>query len=392
MRMALYGVFVGLVMCAVSPAGAVDVTIGMLRVEEPERQPLSRLDLPADDDGFAGARVGINDNATTGGFLGHTYDLVASSAPSDGAVAALDALLADGARFVLVDAAADTMLSLADRALETGAVIFNVSAPDDRLRGQDCRANLFHTTASRRMLADGLAQYLVWKQWTEWLLVSGEHPGDVSKANAFRNAARKFGADIEDELTFEDTGGARRSDSGYVLVQKQIPVFMQEADDHDVVVVADESALFGVYLPYRTWEPRPVAGDAGLRASIWHPAHEGYGATQLQRRFEKEAGRRMTDVDYAAWAAVRSIGEAVTRTSAGDAETVKAYMLDEAFELAGFKGLPLTFRPWSQQLRQGIILGDGRNTVSISPQAEFLHRTNRLDTLGVDSAESACDL
>jgi ABC transporter substrate binding protein (PQQ-dependent alcohol dehydrogenase system) len=167
---------------------------------------------------------------------------------------------------------------------------------------------------------------------------------------------------------------------------------MQEADDHDVVVVADESELFGVYLPYRTWVPRPVAGDAGLRATIWHPAHESYGATQLQRRFERLANRRMNDVDYAAWSAVRAIGEAVTRTGAGDVDTLTAYMLGEEFELAAFKGLPLSFRPWSRQLRQAVFLGDGRNLVSISPQDEFLHRSNRLDTLGVDAPESDCDL
>jgi ABC transporter substrate binding protein (PQQ-dependent alcohol dehydrogenase system) len=392
MRVKLAGACLAATLTAGAPTLAVEMTIGHLRVEGQMRAPISRLDLPPEDDGFAGARLAVADNATTGGFLGHTYELVAAMSDPDGASAALDTLLADGARVILVDADADTLLALADRAAEAGAAVINVSATDDRLRGADCRANMLHTAASRRMLADGLAQYLVWKQWDEWLLVSGEHPGDVAKAEAYRAAARKFGAEIEDELTFEDTGGARRSDSGHVLVQKQIPVFMQEADDHDVVVVADESELFGVYLPYRTWEPRPVAGDAGLRATLWHPAHESYGATQLQRRFERLSNRRMNDVDYAAWAAIRSIGEAVTRTGAGDVETLTAYMLGEEFELAAFKGLPLSFRPWSRQLRQAVFLGDGRNLVSISPQDEFLHQSNRLDTLGVDAPESDCDL
>jgi ABC transporter substrate binding protein (PQQ-dependent alcohol dehydrogenase system) len=392
MRSALLGALAAAVACIAGPAHAVDVVIGMLRVEQQARAPLSRLDLPPDDDGFAGARVAIADNATTGRFLGHRYELAAATAAPEMAGSTLDDLLGLGARFILLDAGADATIAMAERAAQAGAVIMNVSAPDDRLRGRDCRANLFHVAASRRMLADGLTQYLVWKQWSDWLLVAGDHPADVAKAEAYRAAARKFGADIGQELVFEDTGGARRSDSGHVLTQRQIPVFMQQAGAHDVVVVADQSALFGAYLPYRTWAPRPVAGDAGLRASIWHPAHEGYGATQLQRRFERDANRRMTDIDFAAWAAVRAIGEAVTRTNAGDVGTLTAYLLGDAFELAAFKGLPLTFRPWSRQLRQAIFLGDGRNVVSISPQQEFLHQRNRLDTLGVDAPETECQL
>lgn len=377
---------------AAGPSAAVEISIGLIRVARDAPQPISRLDLPPEDEGAAGARLGLEDNATTGGFLGHGYALVEAETDAAGAVAALEAMLARDVRMVLAVADAESQLALADRAAEAGAVILNVSARDDRLRGADCRANLLHVAASRRMLADGLAQYLVWKRWDRWLLISGEHPADTAQAEAYRLAARKFGAEIEEALLFEDTGGARRSDSGHVQVQRQIPVFLQDAEDHDVIVVADESELFGVYLPYRTWAPRPVTGDAGLRPTIWHPAHEGYGATQLQRRFEALAGRRMTEIDFAAWAAIRAVGEAVTRAGTADPEALTAYMLGPQFELAAFKGLPLSFRPWSRQLRQAVLLADGRNVVSLSPQEGFLHQRNRLDTLGVDAPETDCDL
>ena len=73
-----------------------------------------------------------------------------------------------------------------------------------------------------------------------------------------------------------------------------------------MVLVADESDIFGEYLPYRTWEPRPVAGTQGLIASAWHRSQEQWGATQVQRRFEKFAGRWMIERDYTAWLTVRS--------------------------------------------------------------------------------------
>jgi hypothetical protein len=43
-------------------------------------------------------------------------------------------------------------------------------------------------------------------------------------------------------------------------------------------------------------------------------------------------------------------------------------------------------------LRQPILLFDGRNTVSVSPQEGFLHPDTTLDTLGVDRPETKCKL
>ena len=368
----------------------VSVRAAVLRVDAPSPLPLSRLDLPAEDDGFAGGRVATADNNTTGQFLGHVYATEEATATPETAGEALDRLVADGVGFVVVLAPAETVLALADRIQGQEVILFNAAAEDDRLRNEDCRANLFHTAPSRAMLADGVAQYLVWKQWTDWLLVHGSHPADIAKAEAYRRAAARFGAEITGELVFEDTGGARVSDSGHVLAQRQIPVFTQRAPEHDVVVVADENEVFGAYIPYRTWEPRPAAGDAGLVARTWHWSWEGYGSTQIQRRFEKAAGRYMSDLDYQVWLALRSVGEAVTRLGEADVAAVRDYLVSDAFELSGFKGVALSYRPWNHQLRHGVLLADGRLVVSVSPQDEFLHQSTRLDTLGYDRPDSTC--
>ena len=104
----------------------------------------------------------------------------------------------------------------------------------------------------------------MWKQWRRWLLVVGSHDNDKLYADALRRAAGRFGAKIVQERVFEDTGGARRTDSGIAQIQRQIPVFTQQAPAYDVLVAADESEVFAAYLPYRTWDARPVAGSAGL--------------------------------------------------------------------------------------------------------------------------------
>ncbi|MDY6962757.1 MAG: branched-chain amino acid ABC transporter substrate-binding protein, partial [Pseudomonadota bacterium] len=205
-------------------------------------------------------------------------------------------------------------------------------------------------------------------------------------------AATRFGGEILLEKEFTDKGTARRTDSGVVQIQRQIPVFTQDFPEHDVVLVADESEVFGTYVPYRTWTPRPVAGTAGLTPSAWHPASEQWGGTQIQNRFAKTHGRRMLWKDMAAWTAVRVVGEAVTRTQSADAGKTAQFLRSADFAIAAFKGQKLTFRSWNGQLRQPIFLGDGRSVVSTSPQEGFLHQVSELDTLGIDQPETRCAL
>lgn len=98
----------------------------------------------------------------------------------------------------------------------------------------------------------------------------------------------------------------------------------------------------------------------------------------------------MTDRDYAAWLAVRAIGEAAARTNATDHAAIVGFMRSERFELAGFKGARLSFRSWDGQLRQPVLLATPRALVSVSPQPGFLHQFSELDTLGIDKPETKC--
>ena len=371
-------------------AVAVDVRAAVLRVDYQKPLPISRLDIRPDDLGFAGGALADQDNNTTGSFLGHTYETIFRAATPDQAEAALDEIIAEGIKFVVVSAEAPELLALTDRAADAGVLVFNAEASDMALRDGECRSNLLHTATSYQQQADAVIQFAIWKKWSRLVLISGSNPPDIAMAEAYRKSARKFGAKIVEERVFEDTGGTRRTDSGHVLVQRQLPIFMQDLPEHDVVIAADASDYFAPYLTYHLWTPRPVMGAAGLRPVQMHGGHEAYGATQLQNRFEKLAVRYMRDVDYNAWIALRAVGEAVTRTGSDDPETVKAFLLSDQFELAGFKGHQVNFRDWNGQMRQEVLLFDGRITVSVSPQDGFLHQTALQDTMGLDRPESAC--
>ena len=107
----------------------------------------------------------------------------------------------------------------------------------------------------------------------------------------------------------------------------------------------------------------------------------------------KRFKRRMRAKDYQVWAPVRAIGEAATRTNSNDFDKMAAYLKGDDFELAGFKGLPLTFRKWNWQLRQPILLIQPAALVSVSPQEGFLHQVSVLDTgLGEDERETGCSI
>jgi ABC transporter substrate binding protein (PQQ-dependent alcohol dehydrogenase system) len=394
-KQAYFAALSAVLLLAALPAQAgegTEVKIGYLRLPHIQ-ETVSILDSPSPDDGIAGAKLAIEDNNTTGRFLGQTFtieDILVNS--GGGPAAALDSLVSRGVFLIVADLPAPSLLALSDAASKKGALIFNVGAAEDSLREENCRANVFHVAPSHSMLSDGLAQYLVWKQWKRWLLMKGSHPQDELFAAALERAAKKFGAKIVENRVYQDTGGGRRSDSGSVQTQRLIPVATQNASAYDVLVAADESEVFAGYLSYRTWDPRPVAGSAGLRPLSWDGSHEQWGAIQLQNRFMKLAFRRMNALDNNAWVAVRMIGEAAAHTASSDPTILRSYLTGPDFAIAAFKGQKQTLRPWNQQLRQPILLGDGRTIVSVSPQEGFLHQTTELDTLGIDEPETRCKL
>lgn len=374
----------GICLCGVAQA-EVTLDVTYLSVFEQLPPTLSNLDPEPENIGVAGAQVGLDDNTTTGRFLGHTYTL--KLVQLDEGADALDAARAalDATPFLILDAPPAMQMQIADLDVAQNAVIFNTSAGDRALRDTACRANLLHTLPSDNMRTDALAQFFLKRRWDDLVMISGTHPQDITYAEAMRASLTKFGMQLSGEKTWAFDADMRRAAS------QEVPLFTQDLGDYDALIIADELHDFGRYVLYNTWEARPVVGSEGLTAVTWSPAIEQWGAAQLQSRFEDAHARDMTSQDYAAWAAMRTLGEAVTRTNASDAATLRDYILSPDFELAGFKGRPLTYRTWNGQLRQPIAIAHPRALVAQAPLDGFLHQTNELDTLGLDQPESNCE-
>lgn len=378
-------ILVAVAIAAAAPARAeLTVPITYLRQEVKRPPVLSNLDPVPEDLGLAGAEVALADTATTGKFLGHAYTLSVVSVPPGGdlAAAAVEALKISP--LILVEADPAALLSVADLPTAKGALLFNIASGAEALRSTDCRANLLHTMPEDSARSDALMQVLTRKQWQTAVMVTGPHPADRAFAGALRRSAAKFGVTIaaEKEWTFDTDLRDSTMD--------EVPRFLQDLPEHDVVLVADETDDFGRYIEHNTWLPRPVAGSDGLVPTAWSHVIESWGAVQLQNRFEDHAGRNMRGQDYAAWLAVRAIGAAVTRTNSADPAVLRRFLLDPALQLDGFKGQGLSFRPWNGQIRMPIAVVNARALVTLAPVEGFLHATNEMDTLGLDAPESAC--
>lgn len=366
-------------------AATLDVKIGYIQWVPDQGPVLSNVTPEPDDAGLRGAELGIADNSATGKFLGQNYLLESVMASDENeAMAALDDMLENGIDLLVVRVPADTLQAMAERAGDT-ALLFNAGAADDGLRISECKPNVLHTIPSYAMLTDALAQWLNMRRWNKVFLITGPTDQDKAWAEAFRRASKRFGLDIIADKPWTFDSDLRRTAS------KELPVFTQ-ARDYDAVVVADVRGDFGEYVPFNTWLPRPVVGTQGMGPEAWHRVVEAWGAAQLQNRFRDLAGREMNSEDYAAWAAIRSIGTTVTGLSEADHSNIRDYLFSDQFQLAAFKGRKLTYRPWNGQLRQPIPLVHPQGLVATPPLEGFLHPETELDTLGYDKPESDCQI
>lgn len=364
-------------------ADTIDVRIGYLQWKPDQGPVLSNVLPDPEDSGLRGAELAISDNSTTGKFLGHNYTLTSRVTDSKQAtIDAFETLQNQGIELFVINAPADTLTAIMDKAV-ADTLVFNSGAKDDLLRTQECYKNLVHTIPSYAMLTDALAQWLQVRRWDEVFLITGPTDADKAWADAFRRSTKRFGVEIIEDKPWTFDADLRRT------AAKELPLFTQ-AEEYDVVVVADVRGDFGEYVPFHTWLPRPVVGTQGMTPVAWHRVIENWGAVQLQNRFRDMAGRDMNSEDYAAWAAIRSIGTTVTGLGDNDAQHIRSFMFSDRFQLGGFKGRKLTYRLWNGQLRQPIPLVHPRGLVARAPFEKFIHPRTGMDTLGFDKPESMC--
>lgn len=298
----------------------------------------------------------------------------------DAATARAAAVAAEkaGAAVLLADLPADWLLAVADA---VKIPVLNLSAADDRLRGADCRARVFHLGASERQRSDALAQTLVSRKWSKLLLLTGPSPTDQQRAAVAQASIKRYGLQVVATKPYKLSADPRERNLAN-------PLLLTAGMQYDAVWVVDSDGEFARTLPYHTVLPRPVVGDAGLVAVAWHSQFERFGAPQVSRRFAKASKRPMTAHDWTAWLAGKALIALAGAQPKGPAAAWQQAL--PKLQLDGSKGVNMSFRAWDGQLRQTLLLTDGQGVISQAPVDGILHPVNVLDTLGADAGEKLC--
>jgi ABC transporter substrate binding protein (PQQ-dependent alcohol dehydrogenase system) len=372
---------------APAPAPQDRVILFVERQDDPWRQTLNAHDgvmRASHRSPLPGAELAAKDGRAAGRALGLTFKVVRRTLRPDEPVEQALASAADqGVAAAILDLPGSDLLAAAAGG-PPALALFNVRDPDDQLRADTCRGALFHVVPTVSMRTDALAQFLVRRNWKKILVLEGPEPDDKAFSAAMKASARKFGARIVDTRPFAITNDPRR--------REQVNIgLLTGSEDYDVVFVADAIGEFARMIPYRTILPRPVVGSEGLRPLAWHPGADRNGAPQLNRRFERDAGRPMEEEDWAAWVAVRAVIDAEVRNARDGGTSSLPRLLGRAdMNLELYKAYPGSFRPWDHQLRQAIFLATYNTVTDLAPIEGFLHETNILDTLGRAANQSPC--
>lgn len=389
----------GLTLCAVplvngsAPAQSAGATTRDFRIVYLSREGDPAYGEVASEDGvfrpprpepFAGAELAVRDTRMTAHAVGATVtlDRRVLSTEADAVAKAREAV-DDTAAAIIADLPLAELEAIGKALPSHSLPVFNIRHPETALRSELCGSAVFHVLPSTAMLTDALAQFVVRKTWRQVLVLAGPLAADKALADSFAASAKKFGAKIVDTKGFVFGNDPRQRDQTNVTL-------MTASETYDILFLADTTHDFGRFVPYDQARPRPVIGTEGLQASAWNDLAERYGAPQVNHRFERGAHRPMTDGDWAAWVAVRSVVEAITRHAAKNGADIATALAQPGLGIDVSKGTEGSYRSWDHQFRQSVMLSSGDAVVAYAPFDGFLHPRTTLDTLGVDEAESAC--
>ena len=266
----------------------------------------------------------------------------------------------------------------------SSTIFFNISNQSNSLRSNTCFENLFHTFPSDMMKTDSIAQFLVQKKWNKTLMLTGSLEQDKNLAKSFKESAKKFGVKILEENYFVNSNDPRNR-------EKNDLSYLTKGKGYNSIFISDIDGEFSLTVTNNSVSAASVVGSSGLIPLGWHWSYLRHGAPQVNGRFEREFDRRMTERDWSAWIAVKSISESILRTKSVQTDDIKRYLITNNFKVDGSKGISLNYRSDTKQLRQPIFLVSGDNWVTnVAPLENFQNRKNNLDTIGIIKQNSKC--
>ena len=262
-----------------------------------------------------------------------------------------------------------------------GTPVLNVGAPDDRLRNEGCERGAFHVMPSVSMYVDALTQLLIeQRKLTRWGVAGDGSPRGAEIEAAARRSVARRGGTVTGDAAAADILLLAVDDRG---VEAGVARAIAEGRRPDRIAGIGEAGL-----------RLPAERAAGLWAVGWHYELERFSARELNGRFRRRWNAPLSETSWAAWAALKLVGEAVVRAGAGDGAALVAFM-ESAPPFDGHKGEALTFRKWDHQLRQPLYVAGPRKREDsggqLGPFAVLADVGGKnLDALGTAMADSRC--
>jgi ABC-type branched-subunit amino acid transport system substrate-binding protein len=341
--------------------------------------------LPADADAATeigrGAALGLDDSNALATMFGKRLRLETETAADAAAVAKVGRAFAQAGALALVGGAGPGAgEALRDVAAE-GPVVLNVGATDDRLRNERCERKVFHVIPSVSMYVDALTQFAIERrQLARWAVAGDGSPRSAEiEAAARRAVARRGGSVIADAAAADVLLLAVQEGATTTALARAVA----DGRRPDRIAGIGDAAL-----------RLPADKAAGLWALGWHHELERFSGRELNARFRRRFNAPLGDVSWAAWAALKLLGESVVRGGVADGAALVPF-LESAPSFDGHKGEALTFRKWDHQLRQPLYIAGPRKREEISerrgPFAVLADvGESNLDALGTAMADSRC--
>lgn len=318
-----------------------------------------------------GARLGAQDAGRAARLLDRSFELLEETGDTpDEAVRAAERLVDRGASAVVGGIGDEACAALMEAAGRLGVPFLNVGSDADRFRGEACSPSTFHVQASDTMHVDatvhwlvrrarqGLVNFLGERQelWRLHVLYEGTPQGrrlhERARATLERAGGELLGSTEIDPEQGDASGALREALAGEPwavlgIVKGERLVRLLEAhregrSDADLALPFADALRYG-----------DGASPAAFWPSLWHSGLFRFGARELNNRFREAFDRPMGPQGWANWTAVKLLGDLLVSPPREEGRGL-VERLEQEVAFDGYKGPPLSFRPWNHQMGQGM--------------------------------------
>ena len=271
-------------------------------------------------------------------------------------------------------------LALSNVAEEHRILFFNIGSTSSALRDASCQRHTFHIEASAMMYLHALTAWFTHAGFNHWFFIhEGTAEGEALYGQALealekqhaesRQIGRAVVTDASSYLEALKAIQEMRPDVIFLLIDPlaQLDFLAQYENsglDAEIIGFPDPVTQTRTFFAAaRAAAPRV---GSGYRAALWEATLDAHGARELNERFFSRWGMPMDPPAWAAYTAVKILGDAVAATGFSESQSLAAHLVAASTEFEVHKGTNASFRDQDHQLLQPLYI------VQLNPNAGTL--------------------